>query len=114
MWGAKEAQNGVYSTLSAVKIIVFLLLCKQIEVFVKLMLGNAEGCGSLLTENELANSLTCKLQSALVNSQTQNLKFSDTLFFLCKYFAPIFNIVSVCLIHKRDIGLHLNDFRDSL
>ena len=56
MWGAKEALNGVYSTLSAVKIIVFLFLCKQIEVFVKLMLGNAEGRGSLLTENELANS----------------------------------------------------------
>ena len=56
MWGAKEAQNGVYSTLSAVKIIVFLFLCKQIEVFVKQIGGNAEGCGSLLAENELANS----------------------------------------------------------
>ena len=109
MWGAKEALNGVYSTLSAVKIIVFLLLCKQIEVFVKLMLGYADGRGSLLTENELANSLTCKLQSALVNSQTQNLKFSDTLFFLCKYFAPIFNIVSACLIHKPAIDVYLFD-----
>ena len=59
MWGAKEALNGVYSTLSAVKIIVFLFLCKQIEVFVKQIGGNAEGCGSLLTENELANSWTC-------------------------------------------------------
>ena len=58
MWGAKEAQNGVYSTLSAVKIIVFLFLCKQIEVFVKLIGGNAERRGSLLTENELVNSLT--------------------------------------------------------
>ena len=34
--------------------------------------------------------------------------------FLCKYFALIFNIVSACLIHKRDIGLRLNDFCDSL
>ena len=29
-----------------------------------------------------------------------------------KYFAHVFNIVSACLIHKRDIGLRLNDFRD--
>lgn len=34
----------------------FLFLCKQIEVFVKQIGGNAEGCGCLLTENELANS----------------------------------------------------------
>ena len=40
--------------------------------------------------------------------------FSEVFSFLCKYFAPIFNIVSACLIHKRDIGLHLNDFRESL
>ena len=40
--------------------------------------------------------------------------FSAVFFFLCKYFVPIFNIVSACLIHKRDIGLRLNDFRDSL
>ena len=39
---------------------------------------------------------------------------NETFPFVCKYFAPIFNIVSVCLIHKRDIGLRLNDFRDSL
>ena len=59
MWGAKKALNGVYSTLSAVKIIVFLFLCKQIEVFVKLIGDYAERRGCLLTENELANSLTC-------------------------------------------------------
>ncbi len=40
--------------------------------------------------------------------------FSGFFLFLCKYFALIFNIVSACLIHKRDTGLHLNDFRDSL
>ena len=40
--------------------------------------------------------------------------FSEAFFFLCKYFVLSFNIVSVCLIHKRDIGLRLNDFRDSL
>ena len=38
--------------------------------------------------------------------------FSEAFFFLCKYFALIFNIVSACLIHKRDIGLRLNDFCD--
>ena len=40
--------------------------------------------------------------------------FSEAIPFVCKYFAPIFNIVSACLIHKRDVSLHLNDFRDSL
>ena len=40
--------------------------------------------------------------------------FSAVFFFHCKYFELIFNIVSACLIHKRDTGLHLNDFRDSL
>ena len=40
--------------------------------------------------------------------------FSGAFLFICKYFAPVFNIVSACLIHKRDTGLHLNDFRDSL
>ena len=40
--------------------------------------------------------------------------FSEAFSFICKYFAPIFNIVSATFIHKRDIGLHLNDFRESL
>ena len=40
--------------------------------------------------------------------------FSEAFFFLCKYFAPIFNIVSACLIHKRDIGLRLNVFHEGL
>ena len=40
--------------------------------------------------------------------------FSEVFSFICKYFALIFNIVSACLIHKRDVSLHLNDFRDSL
>ena len=56
MWVAKKAHYNTCSTLSAVKIIVFLFLCKQIEVFVKLIGDNAERRGSLLTENELANS----------------------------------------------------------
>ena len=40
--------------------------------------------------------------------------FSEAFSFICKYFSLSFNIVSACLIHKRDIGLQLNDFRDSL
>ena len=40
--------------------------------------------------------------------------FSEVFSFICKYFALIFNIVSACLIHKRDIGLRLNVFHESL
>ena len=40
--------------------------------------------------------------------------FSEAFPFVCKYFAPIFNIVSACLIHKRVIDLHLIDSRESV
>ena len=40
--------------------------------------------------------------------------FSEVFPFICKYFALIFNVVSACLIHKRDIGLRLNVFHESL
>ena len=40
--------------------------------------------------------------------------FSEAIPFVCKYFAPIFNIVSTCLIHKRVIDLHLIDSRESV
>jgi lipoprotein len=39
---------------------------------------------------------------------------NETFPFVCKYFAPIFNIVSACLIHKRAIDLHLIDSRESV
>ena len=39
---------------------------------------------------------------------------NETFPFVCKYFAPIFNIVSACLIHKSVIGLHLIDSRESV
>ena len=40
--------------------------------------------------------------------------FSEAFPFVCKYFAPIFNIVSACLIHKRVIDLHLIDSCESV
>ena len=40
--------------------------------------------------------------------------FSEAFPFVCKYFAPIFNIVSACLIHKRAIDLHLIDSCESV
>ena len=40
--------------------------------------------------------------------------FSEAFPFVCKYFAPFFNIVSACLIHKRVIDLHLIDSRESV
>ena len=40
--------------------------------------------------------------------------FSEAFPFVCKYFVPIFNIVSACLIHKRVIDLHLIDSRESV
>ena len=40
--------------------------------------------------------------------------FSEAFPFVCKYFAPIFNIVSACLIPKSVIGLHLIDSRESV
>ena len=39
---------------------------------------------------------------------------NETFPFVCKYFVPIFNIVSVCLIHKCVIDLHLIDSRESV
>ena len=39
---------------------------------------------------------------------------NETFPFVCKYFVLIFNIVSACLIHKRVIGLHLIDSRESV
>ena len=39
---------------------------------------------------------------------------NETFPFVCKYFVPIFNIVSACLIHKRVIDLHLIDSRESV
>ena len=49
MWGAKEALNGVYSTLSAVKIIVFLFLCKGIGLLLNKCLSHADDRDSLQT-----------------------------------------------------------------
>ena len=40
--------------------------------------------------------------------------FSEAFPFVCKYFAPIFNIVSASLIHKCVIDLHLIDSRESV
>ena len=39
--------------------------------------------------------------------------FSDDAPSVCKHSAPIFNIVSACLSHKRAIDLHLTDSRES-
>lgn len=39
---------------------------------------------------------------------------NETFPFVCKYFVPIFNIVSACLIHKRVIDLHLINSRESV
>jgi hypothetical protein len=39
---------------------------------------------------------------------------NETFPFVCKYFVPIFNILSTCLIHKRVIDLHLIDSRESV
>ena len=39
--------------------------------------------------------------------------FSEAFPFVCKYFAPIFNIVSARLSHKHTIDLHLTDSRES-
>ena len=39
---------------------------------------------------------------------------NETFLFVCKYFVPSFNIVSVCLIHKCVIDLHLIDSRESV
>ena len=39
---------------------------------------------------------------------------NETFPFACKYFVPIFNIVSACLIHRRVIDLHLIDSRESV
>ena len=40
--------------------------------------------------------------------------FSEAFPFVYKYFVPIFNILSACLIHKRVIDLHLIDSRESV
>ena len=40
--------------------------------------------------------------------------FSEAFPFVCKYFAPFFYILSICLIHKRVIDLHLIDSRESV
>ena len=39
---------------------------------------------------------------------------NETFPFVCKYFVPIFNIVSACLIHTCVIDLHLIDSRESV
>lgn len=39
--------------------------------------------------------------------------FADCALAACKYFAPIFNIVSARLSHKHTIDLHLTDSRES-
>ena len=39
--------------------------------------------------------------------------FADCALAACKYFAPIFNIVSACLSHKRAIDLYLTNSRES-
>jgi len=38
----------------------------------------------------------------------------STFLFYCKYYTPIFNIVSASRIHKSAIGLHLVDCCESL
>ena len=48
-----------------------------------------------------------------VNSCGKGGMFADCALSACKYFAPIFNIVSACLSHKRPIDLYLTDSRES-
>ena len=48
-----------------------------------------------------------------VNSCSKGGMFADCALAVCKYFAPIFNIVSASLSHKRAIDLYLTNSRES-
>lgn len=49
-----------------------------------------------------------------VNSCSKGGIFVDCALAVCKYFTPIFNIVSARLSHKHTIDLYLTDSRESL